>query len=185
MSKRTTDERPEAILTRSAIHLLHRTGQVAEVVFTHVAGDLDLTPRQFAVLAAAAREPNISQIGLVRETGIDRSTLADIVKRLIRKGLLQRQRTKSDARMYAVRLTPRSQEVFEQARRRADRADEALLSFLPAADRAAFLNALRRLIEGYENAGGDMLATLSAPQPANDVSANTPDTPPRARVVRG
>lgn len=185
MSKRTTDDRPEAILTRSVIHLLHRTGQVAEVVFAHVAGDLDLTPRQFAVLAAAAREPNISQIGLVRETGIDRSTLADIVKRLIRKGLLQRQRTKADARMYAVRLTPKSQEVFEQARRRADRADEALLSFLPPGDRAQFMTALRRLIEGYENAGGDMLANISAPQPANDTVPNTPDASARARVVRG
>ncbi|MFZ1102753.1 MAG: helix-turn-helix domain-containing protein, partial [Hyphomicrobiaceae bacterium] len=41
----------------------------------------------------------------MNRTGIDRSTLADIVRRLTRKGLLQRCRTNEDARAYAVRLT--------------------------------------------------------------------------------
>ena len=60
--------------------------------------DGDLTPRQLAVLVTVAQNEGLSQTGLVDRTGIDRSTLADIVRRMQRKGLLQRRRTKEDAR---------------------------------------------------------------------------------------
>ena len=65
----------------SALHLLHRAGQCAEVLFTNETGKADLTPRQYAILASVAQNPDISQTGLVEQTGVDRSTLADIVRR--------------------------------------------------------------------------------------------------------
>ena len=46
---------------------------------------------------------------------VDRSTLADIVRELVEKGLLQRQRTKQDARAYAVKLTREGQRVLRAA----------------------------------------------------------------------
>ena len=42
-----------------------------------------LTPRQFAVLMTIAEEEGLTQTDLVDRTGIDRSTLADIVARLL------------------------------------------------------------------------------------------------------
>ena len=74
--------------------------------------DGDLTPRQLAVLVTVANNEGLSQTGLVDRTGIDRSTLADIVRRLQRKGLLQRRRTKEDARAYAVKLTDEGRRVL-------------------------------------------------------------------------
>ena len=44
-------------LDASALHLLHRAGQCAEVLFTNEAAKNDLTPRQFAVLACVADNP--------------------------------------------------------------------------------------------------------------------------------
>lgn len=169
-------------LTGSVIHLLHRAGQVAEVVYTRVAGEYDLTPRQYAVLVAAAREPNISQIGLVRETGIDRSTLADIVKRLIRKGLLQRQRTKSDARMYAVRLSSKSLDVFEAASKQAAKADAMLLAMLPAADRAPLMSALQKLIDAYEAQRETAASPVAAAEPSPSVTQEPAMQPQRVRA---
>src|SRR5436309_11745307 len=112
----------------SALHLLHRAGQCAEVLFTNETGKADLTPRQYAVLASVAQKPDISQTGLVEQTGVDRSTLADIVRRLVKKGLLQRKRTRRDARMYAVRLTQRGQGALTHARPAASRVDQRLLA---------------------------------------------------------
>ena len=43
------------------------------------------------ITATVKHEGGISQTGLVEKTGIDRSTLADIVRRMIEKGLVQRQ----------------------------------------------------------------------------------------------
>ena len=73
-------------LDASALHLLHRAGQCAEVLFTNEAAKSDLTPRQFAVLVCVAQNPDVSQTGLVEQTGVDRSTLADVVRRLVKKG---------------------------------------------------------------------------------------------------
>ncbi|MEQ1711924.1 MAG: MarR family transcriptional regulator, partial [Hyphomicrobium sp.] len=53
-------------------------------------GAADLTPRQYAVLITVAQNEGLSQTNLVDKTGIDRSTLADIVRRMLKKGLLQR-----------------------------------------------------------------------------------------------
>jgi len=85
--------------------------------------DGDLTPRQLAVLVTVAGNEGLSQTGLVDRTGIDRSTLADIVRRMQRKGLLQRRRTREDARAYAVKLTDEGRRVLKVAEPLAKRAD--------------------------------------------------------------
>src|SRR5262245_19971210 len=89
-------------LDRSPVHLLHRASQAVDDVFAAGMQMSGLTPRQLAVLITVDRNEGVSQTGLVDRTGIDRSTMADIVMRLKRKGLIQRRRTKTDARTYAV-----------------------------------------------------------------------------------
>ena len=67
----------------SLIHALHRASQVAEDRFARELGDIDITPRQLAVIDA---HDGPSQTDIVEESGIDRSTLADIVRRLVKRG---------------------------------------------------------------------------------------------------
>jgi DNA-binding MarR family transcriptional regulator len=131
----------------SALHLLHRAGQCAEVLFTNETGKADLTPRQYAILASVAQNPDISQTGLVEQTGVDRSTLADIVRRLVKKGLLQRKRTRRDARMYAVRLTQRGQSALSAIKPAAARVDQRLLSVLATGQRGDFIEALGEIVK--------------------------------------
>ncbi len=83
----------------SALHLLHRAGQCADELFAINVGNSGLTPRQFAVMQAIADSEEPSQTLLVEKTGIDHSTMADIVRRLTSRGLVQRRRTRRDARM--------------------------------------------------------------------------------------
>ena len=130
----------------SALHLLHRAGQCAEVLFSTEAGKSDLTPRQYAILTSVSQQPDISQTGLVEQTGVDRSTLADIVRRLVKKGLLQRKRTRRDARMYAVRLTHKGQSALSQLKPAAARVDQRLLSALKADQRSGFIDALGEIV---------------------------------------
>lgn len=130
----------------SALHLLHRAGQCAEVLFTNETGKTDLTPRQYAILVSVSQNPDISQTGLVEQTGVDRSTLADIVRRLVKKGLLQRKRTRRDARMYAVRLTQKGQSALNSIKPAANRVDQRLLSVLAAGQRSDFLGALGEIV---------------------------------------
>jgi len=143
-------------LARSPIHLLHRAGQCAGDVFHAEMKDGDLTPRQLAVLVTVAHNEGLSQTGLVERTGIDRSTLADIVRRMQRKGLLQRRRTKEDARAYAVKLTDEGRKLLRTAEPLAKRVDERILEALPSRQREQFLDELLAIV--------DTLQKLSAPQ---------------------
>jgi len=130
----------------SALHLLHRAGQRADELFADNVGGSDLTPRQFAVLRAVLESEEPSQTTLVEKTGIDRSTLADIVRRLVDRGLLQRRRTRRDARMYAVRLTSSGQQALKGAEPAARKTDEKLMSALSAQERDSFLKLLSRIV---------------------------------------
>jgi DNA-binding MarR family transcriptional regulator len=140
----------------SCLHLLHRAGQCAEVLFALEAEGSELTPRQYAVLLTVADNPDVSQTVLVAETGVDRSTLADIVRRLVDKRLLQRKRTKEDARMYAVRITAKGRSVLSSLRPAAGRVDARLLSVLSGGNRASFIDNLRRIVTALQDrTGGD------------------------------
>ena len=126
---------------QSALHLLHRAGQRADGLFTGYVGNV-LTPRQFAILQAVAEANGLSQTDIMAATGIDRSSTADLVRRLVSHGWLQRRRTKRDARLYAVRLTPEGRRVWSQAAPAARANEDSLLAPLALADRMTFLKAL-------------------------------------------
>jgi DNA-binding MarR family transcriptional regulator len=134
-------------LARSPLHMLHRAGQCAGDVFHGEMKDADLTPRQYAVLLTVANNEGISQTGLVERTGIDRSTLADIVRRMLKKGLLQRRRTKEDARAYAVKLTEEGKRLLRTADPVTQRVDDRILEALPGKQRELFLDQLGLIVE--------------------------------------
>jgi MarR family transcriptional regulator, temperature-dependent positive regulator of motility len=95
----------------SPLALLHRASLQADSLFTHNVGDVRLTPRQYAVLRAVSQANGLSQTAIMAATGIDRSSTAELVHRLVSFGALQRRRTKRDARQYAVRLTPKGRDL--------------------------------------------------------------------------
>jgi DNA-binding MarR family transcriptional regulator len=138
-------------LNASLIHLLHRAGQAADEKFTAEIGNSDLTPRQFAVLSALAMQELASQTEIVETTGIDRSTLADIVRRLVKRGLLARRRARQDARAYTVRLTQTGQSALKTAAPAAERAGERILRPLPPARRAELMAGLALLVESLKS----------------------------------
>jgi DNA-binding MarR family transcriptional regulator len=126
----------------SAVHLLHRASQRADALFTRHVPGADLTPRQFAVMQAVARKNGLSQTDIMAVTGIDRSSTAELVRRLVSNGCLQRRRTRRDARLYAVRITAAGRQLLAVGVPAARTAEEQLLLPLPSSERSTFLRAL-------------------------------------------
>ena len=94
------------------------------------------------MLLAVDSNDGKSQTDLVKLTGIDRSTLADLVARLLAQGYLQRKRTKDDGRTNAIRITAVGKKMLKMAHPGADEVDRQLLSLVPSADRKSFLDTL-------------------------------------------
>jgi DNA-binding MarR family transcriptional regulator len=146
MTRHKAREMAGGRLERSPIHLLHRAGQCASDIFQGEMGVGDLTPRQYAVLVAVSQNEGVSQTHLVDKTGVDRSTLADIVRRMLKKGLLQRRRTKEDARAYSVKLTDEGWKVLKAADPLAKKVDDKILGVLPGQQRERFLQDLNLIV---------------------------------------
>jgi DNA-binding MarR family transcriptional regulator len=129
-------------LETSPGHLLRRANQFANDLYTNEADSSALTQRQFAVLFAIDQREGASQTELVQATGIDRSTLADMIVRLQGKDLLARKRTDEDQRANAVRLTPVGRRALRSAMPAMLRSESGILEVLPQRMRSEFIKAL-------------------------------------------
>ena len=134
-------------LERSPLHLLHRAGQSAAEMFQIELGADGLTPRQYAVLLTVAQNEGLNQTQLVELTGIDRSTLADIIRRMLKKGMLQRRRTRNDARAYSVKITEQGTRILKAHDPLARRVDERILASLAVAQHERFLQDLNAIVQ--------------------------------------
>jgi len=133
------------------MHLLHQAEQTAAKLFAASAMGF-ITPRQLAILVAVAEDEGLNQTEAVERTGIDRSTLAEIIGRLVRKGLLQRRRSREDSRAKVLRLTDEGRRLLDAADPVARNVDGVLLAVLPAAQRRPFLAALQAIVRNLEAA---------------------------------
>lgn len=137
-------------LSESPSYLLKRCSQFYGDLYQHEAGAADLTKQQFTLLAALEDHEGVSQTALVELTGIDRSTLAEMVRRMLDKGLLSRERTEEDQRANAVAISPSGRKALRAARTASERAEKAFLDALPPAERQKFVKALATLAEAGE-----------------------------------
>ena len=124
---------------------MHRVLQLALDIYSEEAAPDGPTQRQFAVMEAVSAKSGLTQTDLVRATGIDRSTLADLVTRMTAKGLLERERSAVDARAKAVRLSEAGTALLASARPRVEAADKRILALLPKGKREGFIELLADL----------------------------------------
>ncbi len=145
MARSNADSEAEPYrLANSASHLLHRAEQLASERFTQLV-DGAVSLRQFAVIAAVSEHSGASQSELVKATGIDRSTLADMMKALEKRGLVQRTQSSEDGRANAVHLTQSGAAVLAATTHHARAADAAILDLLPRTKGKSFLSTLAKL----------------------------------------
>ena len=137
-------------LAEAPSHLIRRCQQFYGDLYAREAGARELTKQQFTVLAALEHNEGVSQTALVEMTGIDRSTLAEMVRRMLERDLLSRERTEIDQRANAVAITASGRKALRSARNAADRAEKALLDALPQAERTRFVKSLAQIAAAHE-----------------------------------
>jgi DNA-binding MarR family transcriptional regulator len=107
----------------------------------------ETTSVQFAVLAVLDRLGESSQQQLCQAVDLDRSTIADLVARMERRGLLTRRRAADDRRRNVTALTPEGRAELDRLRPGVEAVEHALTGGLDAQERAALRASLRRLLE--------------------------------------
>jgi len=104
------------------------------------------TLRQIQVLDAIARHSGASQILVTQYTGIDRSTLCEMLKRLASRGLVVRTRSRSDRRSHRLYLTEGGRKVLQDGRAALDDLEKSVLKRLSVNEMEVFIDLLGKVV---------------------------------------
>jgi DNA-binding MarR family transcriptional regulator len=105
---------PESLSARTS-YLLGRAASGLHALGEADLEPLGITPREYSVLAVLAESSPLSQTRVAEILGLDRTTILKLGASLERKGLVVRERDVSDARAYAVALTPAGDRLRAEA----------------------------------------------------------------------
>ena len=147
------------------IHLLHRASLHADHIFGKEVTEAALTPRQFAVLLIVSESEDPSHADLVEATGIDRATIAEMIGRMVKRGLLVRRRTRRDARAYVVHITEAGRRALKGAKPQAERAGMAVLTPLSSEQRNSLVDTLKAITPSFRRSPADTYANSVAASP--------------------
>jgi DNA-binding MarR family transcriptional regulator len=114
MSRRPSPAIERFILTDAPGHLLRRCHQRSEELFTAAVGKDGPTRQQIAVMITVCQQPGATQTELVARTGIDKNTLAQMINRLVARGLLERKRSPSDTRANTITATAATHRLLNE-----------------------------------------------------------------------
>jgi DNA-binding MarR family transcriptional regulator len=133
-------------LTRIVSHLLRRAHFRAEDIFVEQAGSVGMTPRQKALLITAYQRPGASQSEIAEAIAIDPNTVAEMVSRMVRAGLLRRRRAPDDARANQLFVTRVGIDALMRVMPLDRRVERLVIAPLPPEYRPLFAKCLRLML---------------------------------------
>jgi DNA-binding MarR family transcriptional regulator len=129
---------------------IRRAHQNSVSTFLEKLKPYDLTPPQYGALTVVARWAPISQIGLARSLGFDRSTTALVVDLLVKRKLIVKTPDAEDRRKFALTLTPAGKKLVQACTLEANAVREALLAPFTRQEAAEFLRLLRKFNDAFD-----------------------------------
>ncbi|WP_437612442.1 MarR family winged helix-turn-helix transcriptional regulator [Erwinia sp. V71] len=106
----------------------------------------ELTKQQFSVLCAVAAQPGIEQVDLIDAALSTKATLAEMLMRMEKKGLVRRQQGEQDRRRRFIFLTALGETTLQQATPLASAVDNAFLSRLASAEQQQLIALLQQMV---------------------------------------
>ncbi|MCU1606162.1 MAG: putative MarR family transcriptional regulator [Modestobacter sp.] len=130
-----------------AAFLLAQLGAHASARYADKVAGLDLDPAQTGVLHLIARQPGQSQQSLAAQLGVAASKVVSLIDGLESRHVLERRRSTTDRRNYALYLTEQGQHLIRQLREVAIEHEADLSAGLDADEHRLLTNLLRKVAD--------------------------------------
>jgi DNA-binding MarR family transcriptional regulator len=129
-------------------HLARRFQQIAVAVFLAEVEDagFDITPVQYAALAAIRSNPGIDQVTLAGLIAYDRTTITGVIDRLVQKELVVRRESSRDRRARELEITDAGKRTFRAITPAVEAAQRMMLRGLTEKESAELMRLLRKAI---------------------------------------
>jgi DNA-binding MarR family transcriptional regulator len=146
-------------------HLARRFQQIAVAVFhaeVETAG-YDLTPVQYAALAAVGTRTGLDQATLAGLIAYDRTTITGVVDRLVQKGLVARAPSPRDRRAHELQITTAGKKTLRGIEPAVEAAQKSMMRGLTAPESKELMRLLHKAIDaGNELSRAPMRAMAAA-----------------------
>jgi len=124
---------------------LKRAYMIVQSDFRRTLGEDGFSPREFSALSLVVQFPNVTQTGLAKMLGIERSGLVAIVDALQRRGLVTRGRVPGDRRVQALMPTKAGIKVMAEAKAAVIVHEEQLFAEFSAEERQTLMTLLQKI----------------------------------------
>lgn len=127
-------------------HLLRRSHFHAEALFAQMLGGYGVTSRQLALLVAVAQNPGAVQRTLGEIVALDTNTISDLLRRMEKRGLIERRSSSVDGRSVEIHLSSTGAEILVAIQNDNRRYQEALSESLSDEERQELKSLLKKLL---------------------------------------
>jgi DNA-binding MarR family transcriptional regulator len=141
-------------------YLIRRLNQIHYALFFEECGHENITPVQYGVLTAVLIRPGIDQTEIGSELGLDRTTTADVVRRLETKELVRREVDQRDRRARRVFITDKGAALTEELYEGMAGASQKMLSPLTPEKQELFVSLLAELVQANDELGRAKLSRV-------------------------
>lgn len=130
--------------------LARRLNALASAIFFSESGQGELTTMQMGILLTVHKAELISLRELSRTIHVDRSTLQEVVNRLVRRGLIDRRRPATDRRSHELWLTTEGFELLRTHLGAMERIQSRLLEAVDPADAEIAVQVLQTILARHD-----------------------------------
>ncbi len=133
--------------SHSLAFLLSQVGAQSASLFAQALANLGASPRAFGVLSNLAAAEGQTQQQLADALGMHRNNMVDLVDEMETAGWIRRQRSDTDRRAFALRLTPAGRTIVKRVNQQVPLIDQQLAAHLTPVERSALLEMLQRVAD--------------------------------------
>ncbi|MCP4047371.1 MAG: MarR family transcriptional regulator [Gammaproteobacteria bacterium] len=146
MDKEDSDEIDYYDLWNRPGFLIRRLHQIHVAMFLEECREFNVTPVQFAVLTDLRDSETSDLVSIAGRIGVDRVTVADVVRRLERRGLVDRPPNTADKRTKIARITKQGRTFVNAVQPAMIRAQKRFIDPLRENENAILTELLTKLI---------------------------------------
>ncbi|MBX9844425.1 MAG: MarR family transcriptional regulator [Xanthobacteraceae bacterium] len=129
-------------------HLIRMVRERSVAAFVAVSGSDEVSVQQLRVLVALYQKGRpVFQTELGEASGIDRSTIGEMIHRMVRRGLVRRRIPNDNRRARELTITPAGEKIMHQLLPKLVEANELVLAPLTDAERDTFVGLMRKLCQ--------------------------------------
>jgi DNA-binding MarR family transcriptional regulator len=130
--------------------LLRCASNIADAAYYKQVGSAELTPRQLAILLSLQNGGSMTQAALSVVTRMDRSTINEMVPRMIERELISKSNSPDDKRAIHLSITNRGLKTLKEVLPPTILSQDMLLASLPKEYRRVFKHCLQMIIEAND-----------------------------------